>query len=74
MPFQITSLTGLKYEENGVKIQLTKKEGKVKVVSAPSMPQMFAPGFLSGGWIRFGRRDTGRSGNSRSRDAGTDNG
>ena len=39
-----SSLTGLKYEENGVKIQLTKKEGKVKVVSAPSMPQMFAPG------------------------------
>ena len=39
-----SSLTGLKYEENGVKIQLTKKEGKVKVVSAPSMPPMFAPG------------------------------
>lgn len=30
-----SSLTGFKYEENGVKIQLTKKEGKVKVVTAP---------------------------------------
>lgn len=31
-----STLTGLKYEENGVKIQLTKKEGKVKVIAAPS--------------------------------------
>lgn len=31
-----STLTGLKYEENGVKIQLTKKEGKVKVIAAPA--------------------------------------
>lgn len=31
-----STLTGLKYEENGVKIQLTKKEGKVKVIAAPT--------------------------------------
>ena len=30
-----STLTGFKYEENGVKIQLTKKEGKVKVIAAP---------------------------------------
>lgn len=30
-----SELTGFKYEEDGVKIQLTKKEDKVQVVSAP---------------------------------------
>ncbi len=38
-----SDLTGFKYEEDGVKIQLTKKEGKVQVVSAP-MP-VAAPAF-----------------------------
>lgn len=38
-----SELTGFKYEEDGVKIQLTKKEGKVQVVSAP-VP-MAAPAF-----------------------------
>lgn len=69
-----SSLTGLKYEENGVKIQLTKKEGKVKVVSAPSMPQMFAPGSFPASGSALAGEIPGRSGNSRSRDAGTDNG
>lgn len=39
----VSDLTGFKYEEDGVKIQLTKKEGKVQVVSAP-MP-VAAPAF-----------------------------
>lgn len=38
-----SALTGLKYEENGVKIQLTKKEGKVKVVAAPAPVTVPAP-------------------------------
>lgn len=33
-----SKLTGLKYEEDGVKLHLTKSEGKVKVVNAPSFP------------------------------------
>lgn len=32
-----SKLTGLKYEEDGVKLHLTKTEGKVKVVNAPAM-------------------------------------
>ena len=32
-----SELTGLKYEEKGVKIQMTKQDGKVKLVSAPVM-------------------------------------
>lgn len=33
-----SDLTGFKYEENGVKLHLTKKEGKVQVVTAPAAP------------------------------------
>ena len=31
-----SELTGLKYEENGVKLHLTKKKGQVQAVAAPS--------------------------------------
>ena len=30
-----SELTGLKYEENGVKLHLTKKKGKIRVAAAP---------------------------------------
>ena len=32
-----SELTGLKYEENGVKLHLTKKKGQVQVVAAPEI-------------------------------------
>ena len=32
-----SELTGLKYEENGMKLHLTKKEGRVQVVAAPGV-------------------------------------
>ncbi len=34
-----SELTGLKYEENGVKLHLTKKKGQVQVVAAPEISE-----------------------------------
>ena len=38
-----SELTGLKYEEKGVKIQMTKQDGKVKLMSAPVISGFPAP-------------------------------
>ena len=38
-----SELTGFKYEEKGLKLQMSKKEDEVKVMSAPAAPILAAP-------------------------------
>ena len=38
-----SELTGFKYEEKGLKLQMSKGDGEVKVVAAPAAPLPAAP-------------------------------
>ncbi len=59
-----SELTGLKYEEDDVKIHLTKKQGKVQVISAvPGGTEIPSAGILARmhlPWIIPGRHSYGR--------------
>lgn len=62
-----SELTGLKYEENGVKLHLTKKRNQVQVVSAPgvdagagSVPEVVNAGAAGNMEAEGGSRQTGK--------------